>query len=1257
MPLTLEDIVTNVWLVGLASPTEPARVVAVDHYGDAAVEIVYADQNNRTGMAVLEPGDLSRLRIYNGTDRSDFDGDAENFRLASEALRIKHAALYDPMAAVNSSAVTPLPHQIRAVYEELLPRIPLRFLLADDPGAGKTIMAGLYIKELVLRASCDRVIIVCPGGLADQWQDELLAKFELHFDVFDTHMLSQVPGVNPFEAHPRLIVRMDQLARNEELLALLEEVTWDVAIVDEAHRMSASYQGSDAKVHKTKRYLLGEKLRDISHHVLLMTATPHAGKEDDFQLFLSLLDPDRFAGRFDVDRHGHVSTEGIMRRMVKEDLLTFDGKPLFPERRASTVKYALSEQEQDVYDAVTEYVRTEMNRAARLADSGNRARSNRVGFALTVLQRRLASSPEAIYQSLSRRHERLSDQLRSLKSYAADRERFGESVAIEKHFGADAAAAVRKLKQRCGGQDISALLTYLESSAAGLAGTSSGGSPSEFDGVLDEDGVDVEALADAESYDDIDLDVIPAHKLAALESAISAVAAMNTAANSLEELEAEILSLEELKEKALHLRQSRQDRKWQELSHILSEDVLLGSSLDADSEEVRKIIIFTEHRDTLDYLQQRISEQLGRGDAVVAIHGGTKRLDRLAVKEHFTNDPRIRVLLATDAAGEGLNLQRAHLMVNYDLPWNPNRIEQRFGRIHCIGQKKVCHLWNLVADGTREGYVFDRLLSKIDVQSEAYNGKIFNVLGGRDAFSNCSLADLIKRAILEGDSAKADIDRIVDASVGEGARKAAQAAIYDPLRSQINLDEVRELMDRALERRLQPGFIEGFFLQGFKRLGGQIAPVRGEHGRYEVLGVPHSLIASAQRTYRGATVSRQYERVTFDPNHVHLEGSADAVLLAPGHPLLDIVIDEVLSEYSGTLDRGTVLIDNRPDAPPTPRVLFTLDTCVNNSESPAAQVARFYSYAQVDANGSVEIFDAPTYLDYDAPTSEELEAISCSGIVAADWLQDLQLVQKSAKDRNYTEAVQPRVQELKLRQANWAKHLKKEIRSRLIEESEYYSQKRIDVLAKHPERLAEEQRYRQRAEELSNRIEQREAEIDDQARLSTQSSIVRSRALVVPRALIEPFLPEKHEDARNSFQPALDTTVVERRAVDAVLAAEKNVFGRHPTEMPHNNKGFDIITRSPDETLFIEVKGRISGAEDFHITSHEVHFARTHRGHHYLALVEVSPDGPDHDRIRYLEDAFAGFNVAASTHSLRESWVSHWSNGFDPYGRLPVSDR
>ncbi|HQR42242.1 MAG TPA: helicase-related protein, partial [Gemmatales bacterium] len=619
--LRLSEIKTGQALLGL-EPAVIATVSAVNQIAEGAVEVIYRTPDGGLKSRLLNTNDEANISLATTERPWSFDGDPAAFQLTCEAKRIDLAFLFDPMMAVHSSNVDPLPHQITAVYESMLPRQPLRFVLADDPGAGKTIMAGLYIRELIMRADARRVLIVAPGSLVEQWRDELFEKFGLEFHVYTSQLEQATPSGNPFDAHHQLIVRLDQMSRNEELQEKLCAAGWDLVVFDEAHKLAAHFFGS--KLEKTGRFRFAEKLGKDTRHLLLMTATPHNGKEEDFQLFLSLLDSDRFYGKFRDGVH-KVDASDLMRRMVKEELVKFDGTPLFPERKAYTVNYELSDLEAALYKAVTEYVQTEMGKADQL--DGQRRGS--VGFALTTLQRRLASSPEAIYQSLKRRKERLSSRMREEKLGERGRRYLAETIP---------------------------------------------------DDVPDDD-------------DDLNADE--------QENLEEKLVDQATAAKTIAELEDEIRILQTLENQAKTVVVSGRDRKWDELSKLLQNNPEMRDA----AERQRKLIIFSEHRDTLNYLHAKIAVVRGSQDAVVAIHGGTHRDERRRIQALFRSDVDVKVLIATDAAGEGVNLQCAHLMVNYDLPWNPNRLEQRFGRIHRIGQTEVCHLWNLVAKETREGDV------------------------------------------------------------------------------------------------------------------------------------------------------------------------------------------------------------------------------------------------------------------------------------------------------------------------------------------------------------------------------------------------------------------------------------------------------------------------------------------------------------------------------------------------------------------------
>jgi len=731
----LEEIKKGAQLAGL-DPNGIVRVVSVEPVGSDAVTVYYKGADGKLAEQMLFRTDEARLSLADAGRAWAFDAPAEGFKLGLEAYRIRLAHLFDPMMAVHTSNVQPLPHQITAVHEAMLPRQPLRFVLADDPGAGKTIMAGLLIRELLMRADAKRVLIVAPGSLVEQWQDELWEKFGVQFTLF-TAALDQAARINAFDENDLLIARLDQLARNDDLQAKLENSDWDLIVVDEAHKLSASFFGS--KVNKTKRFLLGELLGGITRHFLLMTATPHNGKEEDFQIWLSLLDADRFYGKFREGAH-KVDVSDMMRRMVKEELLKFDGTRLFPERRAYTANYDLSPMESALYAAVTDYVRNEFNRAAELDGK----RRGTVGFALTQLQRRLASSPEAIYQSLKRRRKKLEARLKE------------EKLAQRGHQVAETLGAYRL-------DDV----------------------PEDIDEAQDE-------LAGGE-----------------YEQWVDDLVDQATAAKTIRELEAEIQILAALEDQARRVVHSGQDRKWDELSHLLQDNAHMRTPQGTR----RKLIIFTEHRDTLNYLIARIGNLLGQPETVVSIHGGVNRDDRRKIQEAFRFDPAVLILVATDAAGEGVNLQNANLMVNYDLPWNPNRLEQRFGRIHRIGQEEVCHLWNMVANQTREGDVFQRLFDKLEVERLALGGRVFDILG--EAFDNISLKDLLIEAIRYGErrEIQAKLNRVIAGALDTDHLQALMrrnALVEQHMRLE-DLYAVKEEMDKAEARKLQPYFIRAFF--------------------------------------------------------------------------------------------------------------------------------------------------------------------------------------------------------------------------------------------------------------------------------------------------------------------------------------------------------------------------------------------------------------------------------------------------------------
>jgi superfamily II DNA or RNA helicase len=1159
----LEDLTRGARVRGVTGASAEVAVIDVQWIGTNAVTVTYRDDSGTLGDAILyrdhEPG----LTVTTAQRAASFDGDPNDFKLALEAKRIRMAARFDPMLAVATSDVEPLPHQLKAVYGELLPRTPLRYLLADDPGAGKTIMAGLYIKELILRGDLERCLIVVPGGLTEQWQAELHEKFGLNFEILSRDMVEQTPDHEPFDRHRLLIAKMDQLARAEDLQQAIERAQWDLVIVDEAHRMSAHYQGQERKY--TKRYLLGQHLGSITRHLLLMTATPHAGKEEDFQLFLALLDADRFEGRYRDGVHS-IDAGDMMRRMVKEELLTFEGKPLFPERRAYTVPYRLSESEQQLYELVTQYVREEMNRADRLKDEGEGRRGNTVGFALTVLQRRLASSPEAIWRSLQRRRKRLERTRARLANQGT--EQFDLATRLQQALGVDVPT----------------------------------------DDALDE--------LSAEEQEQLEEDVVDAA----------------TAAKTVAELDIEIGQLAQLEELARRLRQSGTDTKWVELRELLTKNETVRDA----SGNPRKIIIFTEHRDTLNYLVERIRTLLGSDEAVIAIHGGVKREERSKAQELFSQDKDTTVLVATDAAGEGLNLQRAHLMVNYDLPWNPNRLEQRFGRIHRIGQTEVCHLWNLVAAETREGAVFERLLDKIEQMRIAYAGKVFDVLGSAStAFVGMPLRDLLVRAIRYGDQPeiRAQLDTIIDANVAEGIEQLlAERALNRQVLDSADVTQMRLAMEEARARRLQPHYIKAFFDKALTELGGRVA--ERESGRFEVTHVPQLVRDRDRQMGTGAPVLRRYERITFDRELIRVPGRPQAELMAPGHPLLDALIDVTIERRGTALKHGTVLVD------PTitePRLLAAVTSSLVDGRG--RRVSQRFDFVTVDPDGTTRAAGPAPYLDYDPPTGAQLD--TASAVTSQPW------VARAANERALAWAVEhgarQHLQQVRALTAAQAERTEKLVSERLRTEINHWDMRSLDLADKEAQgksaKMSAEYAGR-RARDLERRLERRLQEIAGDAAITARPPEVAALALVLPPPATGDGVPVH----------ARDTEEVDRRAIAAVLAAERTL-GRTPTEQAHNNPGFDIASVTADEkrVVTIEVKGRIEGADEVTITRTEIFTAKNKGGDHRLALVRVSPDGPERDEVRYLVDPFAAEpDPAFDTTRVTKSWRALWERAEEP---------
>ncbi|HDY7384149.1 TPA: DUF3883 domain-containing protein, partial [Klebsiella pneumoniae] len=846
---------------------------------------------------------------------------------------------------------------------------------------------------------------------------------------------------------------------------------------------------------------------------------------------------------------------------------------LFPERRAYTANYELSPLEASLYEQVTTYVREEMNRADKLDNK----KKNTVGFALTQLQRRLASSPEAIYQSLKRRRNRLKDKLDEMKLMARGQKakRSGEAETLEK---------------------------YKVSKSIVL--------PDDWD-ELDED-------LSAEEY----------------ELYSEEVADQATAAETIFELEAEINSLRELENQALVLVQSGNDKKWEELSRLLQDS---PEMINRDGER-RKLIIFTEHKDTLNYLRQRVSDLLGQPQAVRVIYGGTNRDERRKIQTEFRSDPTVLILIATDAAGEGVNLQNANLMVNYDLPWNPNRLEQRFGRIHRIGQKEVCHLWNIVANETREGAVFQKLFEKLEIEKSALGGKVFDILG--EAFDNVSLKDLLIEAIRYGEdpATRAKMDQVIEGALDSEHLKEIlrRNALVESHMGLEGLYAIKEQMEKAEARRLQPFFIRAFFQESFKALGGELRP--REQGRYEINHVP-ALIRERDRSIgesRTPVLSR-YERICFEKQQIRPTGKALAELIHPVHPLMHSVLDLTLQMHRNKLKQGAILIDPADDSD-MPRLILMLEHTIRETNGQAKSIAsRRIQFVSIDMNNKATYAGWAPHLDL-LPI-EESDLLLIKDILHSPWLSQpleplaLQLASEKLVPDHYAE--------VKLRRELQADKTLEAVHERLVKEINYWQDRFLklsdDVKAGKQPKLQPEN-ARRRVDELTARLQQRTAELIALKQVVSSTPVVIGSALVIPQG----FLSKRKGEV--IFTPdAASRAHIEKVAMSAVTSAELTL-GHSVFDVSADKCGWDITARPPLNTdgslpqdRHIEVKGRSKGQTTITVSRNEILYALNQAEKFLLAIVLVDGDsfeGPFYIRQPFNKEPDTG--VASINYDLAE---------------------
>ena len=839
-------------------------------------------------------------------------------------------------------------------------------------------------------------------------------------------------------------------------------------------------------------------------------------------------------------------------------------------RFAHSVPYRLSDGEARLYREVTDYVKEEFNRAEKLK---NDKRARNIGFALTILQRRLASSPEAIYQSLRRRREKLEKRLKEVRAPRPDARR---SASI---FETDP-------------------------------------------GWDDQDIEDWEDAPDEMSPEEEEI----------LDSA--------TAARTAEELEAEIKSLHRLESLAQTVRVSGEDRKWKELTELLNK---MFADSEAAEEQYKpsprqKLVIFTEHRDTLRYLHQRVTTLLGREEAVVMIHGGVKREDRRDIQKSFLQDPEVRILLANDAASEGINLQRAHLMVNYDLPWNPNRIEQRFGRIHRIGQTEVCHLWNLIAADTREGDVYHTLLKKLEEARKALGGQVFDVLG-KVQFEGKPLRELLLEAIRYG--GRPDVRSRLTQVVGDAFdRRHVRDLLDESVLAHEYMDtsrvrRIREDMERAEARRLQPHYIQSFFAEAFRLLGGRMA--EKDSRRYRVAHVPAAVRERGRLIRLAEPVPRRYERIAFEKSLIAPAGKPPADFVCPGHPLLDATIDLTLEGHRGVLRRGAVLVDES-DHGERPRVLTYLEHSIQDESRTQSgerrTVSRRMQYVELGDDSAAVSQNYAPYLDYRPLRDGEPGLQEIAGRPECEWVcGDLEA---RAVEFAVSELAPEHLAEVSSQKLEHLAKTEAAVRERLNKEISHWDHRaeklKMQEQAGKPNANLNSAEARRRADDLQERLAKRTGEIERERRLSALPPVVLGGALVVPAGLIRKILGASGPGGHTA-----DTQAAAARARRIVMEAERRL-GYEPTDRESDKVGYDIESRVPEtgKLRFIEVKGRVRGAQTITVTKNEILTSLNKPEDYILAIVEFRNGG---NRVRYVRRPFGrepDFGVTSVNYDMAE---------------------
>lgn len=1057
-------------------PTELVTINQIQPLG-SMVSLKYTGVNtNRVNTKVIARDQFESLEVLAEEGSFIFNGDPTRFSLFAEAERINSAYQFDPLFAVNCSIVDPLPHQVEAVYKFLLPLPKIRFLLADDTGAGKTIMTGLLIKEMLIRGIAERILIITPGGLTKQWQeDELSVKFNIPFTLVNRSLFSSDPNI--FHTANRVVTSIDFISR-EDVLNVASNTHWDLVVFDECHKLSAYDYG--AKQYLSQRYKAAQVLSQQCEHILLLTATPHRGRKDTFKKLLQLLDEDIFATNdLASTRVQELEQNGINRffiRRLKEDMKDWQGLPLFKNRYTKTVAYQLTPEEKELYDAVTKYLTIRKEEASE-------TKNIHVSLALTVMQRRLASSIFAIKNTLERRWNALQG--------IVDEVSKNPNLWNQRH----------KLE-----------------------------------------GFDVADIEDYEELEDDEKD--------ALENILSDPRKFKlfTTAKSLSEIQQEASEVKKLFEMAQALYNRRQEeKKFQELQELLKSNGVL--------ENGEKLVIFTEHKDTLLYLEERLTKS--GGYKVATIHGGKLVDERRQAQWDFAK-PDTQILIGTDAAGEGINLQFCRLLINWDIPWNPNRLEQRMGRIHRYGQKQDVLVFNMVASNTKEGKVLERLLTKLDIIREGMgDDRVYDVI--QDVLEGVGLDDIIN-SVFNG--RETDLDRFLaqddetlklkfSEKIKEQKEKLSHCAI--------DFKDARLLKENSDEKRLQPIYIRLFFEKAFSYLGGVFTEVRPSIYRIDKMPEPViTELRNAHKIYFDAIKSILFcfEKQKFlDYQNVGDLGKVHYI--NPGNPVFDSLVNVVRNQFREDMIKGTIFIS--PDDKEDYFAFFVKSQIVDNrpskKEDSIADERLMMVYQGKDKQ--FHITSPAKFIDLHSPTKftkpvippevvnvDQVVQWSFEKITLQQFEDTKKLVQNDCHERKqYLDSAFTQV----------IMDLQLEIQE--MQQKVLFGDTRVqEKIMKKQERITELILKKQ------NRLEKLEL----MEQLSPKAPEVLGCAYVIPLTQVE--YTSHYGMSRDDEAEAI--------AMQTAMNFETDT-GWTPFDVSANNEGYDIKSISPDELKrYIEVKGR-----------------------------------------------------------------------------------